>query len=249
MLARRGAAVGHTVKLFAAQGVSWDAERLARERLQQGHKGDAKIISSPGSAKLARRAAATWLVGGTLYVACEAVAAARYPGYRYVGNYISDLGTSAVMNVGGFTLHGLLFALGAGLAVRAYPTTGGVGRAFVVAAAANAIGNVLVGTFHSGTPHSGVNWHVLGAGLAIVGGNAAVILAGSAGARLGAPVLYRRTSVALGIVGLACLAALIVDGSHVVPVGILERGAVYPIIAWELMTGIALVRRLRVQRP
>ena len=184
------------------------------------------------------------MLGATGYLVCEAVAAARFPGYSYARNYISDLGVSAVMNVGGFMAHGLLFLLGALLVTRGQPATG-LARAFVLAAAANALGNVLVGTFHSGMPHPGVNWHVIGAGLAIVGGNAAAILAGIGGQRVGAPSRYGHTSMVLGGIGIVCLALLLLDGSHAVPVGALERGAVYPIIAWELMTGVIILRRNR----
>ena len=167
---------------------------------------------------------------------CEAVAAAGKPGYRYVTNYISDLGTSAVMNVGAFMLHGALFALGAVIAVRAYPGGGLLARVFVLAAAANAVGNILVGTFHSGM-HGPVAPHVIGAGLAIVGGNVAALLAGVGAHRMGLSHNYSRASIVLGVVGIGCLLAL-----TVFPVGFVERGAVYPIIAWEIMTGVAILR-------
>ena len=54
-----------------------------------------------------------WLVGAAVYLVCEAVAAASVPGYSYSADYISDLGVSAVMNVGAFMLHGSLLLLGA----------------------------------------------------------------------------------------------------------------------------------------
>lgn len=147
------------------------------------------------------------------------------------------------MNVGGFIVHGLLFLLGAVIVTRSCPTPVPLARSFMLAAAANALGNILVGTFHSGTPQPAVHWHVIGAGLAILGGNAAVVIAGFGSLRGGAAGAYCRVSIALGVVGIASLAALVLDGSHTVPVGILERGSVYPIIAWELMTGIAILCR------
>ena len=54
------------------------------------------------------------------------------------------------MNIGAFMLHGSLLLLGAVIFVRACPTPGWVGWSFVLAAAVNAIGNMLVGTFRSG---------------------------------------------------------------------------------------------------
>ena len=95
-------------------------------------------------------AAWIWLVGAAVYLVCEAVAAASVPGYSYIADYISDLGVSAVMNVGAFMVHGSLLLLGAVIFVRACPTPGWAGWSFVLAAAVNAIGNVFVGTFRSG---------------------------------------------------------------------------------------------------
>ena len=157
-----------------------------------------------------------WLLGAAVYLVCEAVAAASVPGYSYFADYISDLGVSAVMNVGAFMLHGSLLLLGAVIFVRACPTPGWAGWSFVLAAAVNAIGNMLVGTFRSGGVEVSdmSHWHVIGAGMAIVGGNVAVIIAGLGSRRLGAPQTYRLVSVVIGVVGLACLLALIIDGAN-----------------------------------
>jgi hypothetical membrane protein len=177
---------------------------------------------------------------------CEAVVAAGFPGYSYAKNYISDLGVSSLMNVGAFMVHGLLFLLGAVVVTRGHPLTGLLSRGFVLAAAANALGNILVGTFHSGMPHQAINWHVIGAALAIVGGNVAVILAGVGSRRIGAPRGYARASIIIGVVGIASLVALILNGAHgPLPAGALERGSVYSIIGWELMTGISILSRRR----
>ena len=194
----------------------------------------------------ARAAAVMWLLSAAVYLTCEAVAAARAPGYSYVQNYISDLGVSAVMNVGAFMLHGSLLLLGAVAVAFAYPIGGWAGRSFVLAALANAIGNVLVGTFPSGASAAAdVNWHVIGAGLAIVAGNVAVIIAGIGSRRIGAASSFRHASVAIGLMGLACLLALVIDsssGSRALPVGLLERGSVYSTVAWELLAGVTILR-------
>lgn len=194
----------------------------------------------------ARAAAVVWLVGAAVYLVSEAIAAARFPGYSYIADYISVLGAAAVMNIGAFMLHGLLFFVGAIIILRCCPTLGWGGWCFVLTAAANAIGNVLVGTFRSGAPLTAdeVNWHAIGAGMAIVGGNTAVIIAGFASRRIGAPRRYRLASVAIGVVGIACLLTLIIDGangSRLLPVGLVERGSVYSIIVWEIMTGVSIL--------
>jgi hypothetical membrane protein len=188
-----------------------------------------------------RIAGAIWLLGAAVYLVCEAVAAASLADYSYLTDYISDLGVSAVMNVGAFMLHGSLLLLGAVVFVRACPTSGRLGWTFMLAAAVNATGNVLVGIFRSGN-----HWHVIGAGMAIVGGNVAVIIAGIGNRRVGASRAYRLASIVLGVVGLACLLTLVIDGangSRLFPVGLVERGSVYSIIAWEIMTGLAILRR------
>jgi hypothetical membrane protein len=191
-----------------------------------------------------RTAAVLWLLGAVVYLVCEAIAAAGFAGYSYAGDYISDLGVHAVMNVGAFAVHGILFLAGAFAVTRGHPRTGWVGYGFVLAATANAIGNILIAAFPSGSDRAA--WHIAGAALAILGGNVAVIIAGLGGRRVGAPSALRWTSIGLGSVGIACLIVLIIDGangSRVLPAGLVERGAVYSIIAWELMTGVAILRR------
>ena len=184
-----------------------------------------------------RAAAGTWLAGAAVYLIAEAVTATGVKSYSYLDDYISELGVSGLMNRA-FMLHGVLFLIGAVLVVRSVEPCW-IGRAFVVAAAVNALGNVGVGGFPSGTAA-----HVTGAGLAIIGGNVAVIL-GSLGSRsLGAGPQFRRAGVALGAAGLLCVAVLVIDGVNgaSLPVGLVERGAVYPIIAWELLAGVAILR-------
>lgn len=187
-----------------------------------------------------RAAAVIWLVGAAVYLVCEAVAAVSVPGYSYLDDYISDLGVAAVMNVGAFILHGSLFLAGAIVFSRACPNLGWAGRGFVLAAAANAVGNIIVGTVRSGAVHA------TGAAMAILGGNIAVIIAGIGGGRIGAPSGYRRASVAIGVIGIACLLTLVIDGAdgtRALPVGVVERGSVYSIIAWELLTSVTILRR------
>lgn len=196
----------------------------------------------------ARAAAVTWLLGAAVYLVCEAAAAASVTGYSYAGDYISDLGVTAVMNVGAFVVHGVLFLLGALLVSRACPIRGWILRSFVAAAFVNAIGNILVGTFRSGVPVAAgqLNWHVVGAGLAILGGNAAVIIAGIEGREIPAAQGFRRASIGLGSIGIGCLLVLIADGvgeARALPVGLVERGAVYSIIAWEILAGVTILRR------
>ncbi|MCW2686334.1 MAG: hypothetical protein JWR37_1224, partial [Mycobacterium sp.] len=74
-----------------------------------------------------------------------------------------------------FYLQGISFFAGAVLLVRARGTTA---RLFRCLAAANAVGNILVGTVHGGPAATadGTHWvHATGAALAIVASNAAIL--------------------------------------------------------------------------
>jgi hypothetical membrane protein len=176
-------------------------------------------------------AAVAWIVGPLTYLILEAVAAAAFPHYSYAQNFISDLGVAAfplawVMNTA-FCLQGTLFLVGAVLLDRA--------RLFLTLAAANALGNILIAIFHSG-----VAGHAVGAVLAIVGGNTAIL----AGSRIGGP-LYRRVSKGLGAFGLLSFVVFVLVLKHVVhaPLGVWERGSVYSILLWQMFTAAWLIAR------
>ncbi len=170
--------------------------------------------------------AVAWTVGPLTYLILEAVAAKGFPHYSYAKNFISDLGVTAspsadVMNAA-FCLQGTLFLLGAVFLERA--------RLFLTLAVANAAGNVLIAIFHSG-----VAAHAVGAVLAIVGGNAAIL----AGSHIGGP-LYRRVSVVLGVFGLLSFVVFVVT-MHGASRGIWERGSVYSILVWQMFTAVGLL--------
>jgi hypothetical membrane protein len=177
-----------------------------------------------------RRAGATWLIAGLLWFGLEAIAARAFPGYDYAHNYISDLGIPSpqtlqgrdvgsplalVMNVN-FIAHGALFLIGAVFAFRA--TEGGIARfAFLAFAAINAFGNVLYGA------------------------EIAIVIAGLSAGRLGATASYRAASVALGALGIACISILVAAPGTGFPKGVWERLGVYPIMTWEIMTGLSIL--------
>ena len=82
--------------------------------------------------------------------------------------------------------------------------------------------------------------HAVGAVSAIVGGNAAILAASRiiSGA-------HRKVSVGLGVFGLLSFALFVIalKASSVLPLGVWERGSVYSITAWQLLTAIWLVSR------
>jgi hypothetical membrane protein len=193
-------------------------------------------------------AAVAWLSAGLAYLALEGIAAAAFrPHYSYAHNFISDLGIPSnasplawLMNTA-FCLQGTLFLVGAVLAVRAVGTR--KAGLFVILAASNAVGNLLIAAFHSG-PASHANGtaglHALGAVLAIVGGNAAIL----AGSRI-VSGWHRKVSVAVGAFGLLSFVLFVVElrASSALPLGILERCSVYSITVWQLFTAAWLLSR------
>ena len=193
-------------------------------------------------------AAVAWTSAGLAYLTLEAVAAAAFrPRYSYARNLISDLGIPSsdsplawLMNTA-FGVQGTLFLVGAILTVRAVaPRKAGL---FVTLAAANAAGNLLIAAFHSGPAAraEGTAWvHAIGAVLAIVGGNAAIL----AGSRI-VSGWHRKVSIVLGTFGLLSFVLFVIElkASSALPLGVWERCSVYSITAWQLLTAAWLLSR------
>jgi len=213
-----------------------------------------------------RPAGALLLWAGAGYLVCEAVTASAWtdPAHSYAANFISDLGATdcstfqqrlvcsplhTVMNTA-FVVYGVLFALAGLLLVRAARARaahpGGPGRtprSLLAAVLAHAVGIVLVGSFHGSTAATAdgtVAYHYAGATLAILGGNAAVLLAGRQHRALGLRRWFATASTALGVLGLAAVPVLIATSSTPVA-GVVERICVDTIIGWDVMAGIALL--------
>jgi hypothetical membrane protein len=210
-----------------------------------------------------------WLFAGIFYLAAEAITAAAFPGYSFAHNYISDLGVpyqsvvdgrtldsprALLMNLGGFILDGAFYAAAAITAISAMRAKHWPGIVFLALGIVHSAGTILVGIVHNGFREVTTGLqpiHVIGAAFAIIGGNAASIVAAILSRRFGAPSVYSMTSLGLGIFGLFSLALLQLSremAMTMIPFGILERGSVYPITLWEIITGVAILvtcRRFR----
>ncbi|MBV8860390.1 MAG: DUF998 domain-containing protein [Mycobacterium sp.] len=196
-------------------------------------------------------AAAMWIFGPLTYLILEAVVAAAFrPHYRYAHNYISDLGVPSnnsplawLMN-SAFCLQGVLFFAGAILICRAFEPR--KAELFLMLAAANAVGNTVIAAFHSGpvAQADATAWvHVNGAVWAIAGGNAAIAAGASIFRNAGGPLWYRRVSVGLAALGLLGFVMFVVELTapvYVLPPAVWERGSVYPIVAWQMLTAAVL---------
>jgi len=219
-----------------------------------------------------RSAGALLLVAGAGYLVCEAVTASEWtdPSYSYAASFISDLGATdcstfqqrvvcsplhTVMNTA-FVVYGVLFALAGLLLVRAARARaadpdepGRTPRALLAAVLTHAAGIVLVGSFHGSTAATAdgtVAYHYAGATLAILGGNAAVLLAARQHRALVLRRWFATASTALGVLGLVAVPVLIATFSTPVA-GVVERISVDTIIGWDVMAGIALL--LAPSRP
>jgi len=192
------------------------------------------------------------MAAALVFFISEATAAASVsPPYSYTGHYISELGVPGstplawVMNLG-FWLQGILFLAGAVLASRGSAT--GRRRLFIVLVAMTALGDVLVATFHGNALAAGdTNAAVLhwwGTLLAILGGNAAIIVGSSVVAGLVKTRWYRAVSVSLAVLGYLSLLFVGHAVGQLNP-GLWERGAVYPIFMWQMLSAVLLIARQR----
>lgn len=186
------------------------------------------------------------------YLTLEAIAACGYrTPYSYTHALISDLGVPTesslayLMNTA-FIVQGILFFLGAVLIACA----SGRRRTglFLSLAAANAIGNVMVAAVHSGpVAHAdgSIRVHETGALLAILGGNAAILVASSFLPRADKPRWYRDVLIGLGALGLVSFLLLVTEmrvaAIHVLPPAMWERASVYSITVGQLITAGYLV--------
>jgi hypothetical membrane protein len=207
--------------------------------------------------QLARVGAAAWIVGVLVYLVAEKVAADNVKGhYSYIHHYISvlgvpDWGRFAYLMNGAFYLQGVLLFTGAVLVARAAHRRAVLFLLFTLAAV---VGFFLVATVHGGSPLAkgdGMQWHMAGALLAFIGGNAAIVagsvtVAGALDVR--ARWWYRTLSLLLAAAGFLAFLSLAnynVWGYHYAPVGITERIPVYSVQAWQVLSAVVLLTRLR----
>jgi hypothetical membrane protein len=209
----------------------------------------------------ARVAGTCWALAAIIYLATEGLAARAFtPTYSYLSIFISDLGIPecnvavpahelqcsplyALMN-GGFMVEGFLFIFAVALLfslLRAQSLT-----AFAVLSVAHGVGLWLVALFHAGPQEMATHipFHVIGAILAIIGGNLAIWVS-PAPRELQAPGFIRSLTRWAPVLGIA--SALLIGVAQAAHTTLLfqpatwERLSVYTIILWEGLFGTWLL--------
>ncbi|MET0897944.1 MAG: DUF998 domain-containing protein [Mycobacterium sp.] len=192
-------------------------------------------------------AAGIWIGCGLCYLAAEAAAAARIPGYSYAVEYISDLGipghspAAGLMNTG-FIVQGVGFIL-AGTLVFTTVRRSAETTACLVLGVLYGIGSGVVGLVHGGGDGAAHVAHIGGATAAIVAGNLGLIGVGAVLLKRGRQLLGAASAV-LGAAGLTSAVLLVrpgIVGDVPWEGGAWERGSVYTIIAWQLAAAAVLL--------
>lgn len=194
-------------------------------------------------------------LGGLQYVVAEKISALawRAPDYSYRQNYISDLGIAScgmtadgrdicsplhgLMN-SGFALEGVLFFIACWLLRAVFHEKGQA--LFLFFGLLHGLGGVLIALFHSGGGTGGVTLHQTGAVLAIAGGNVCLLSAGWMKRGISGWKIFSALSLLSGCIGLISMMTISLD---VLPTGLIERLSVYTITAWQVCTGLWLLRR------
>ncbi len=196
---------------------------------------------------------------GVLYFVAEFASASLWSGgvYSFRENFVSDLGVTvcrdiagsfvcspgnAIMNTG-FIVQGVVIGIGGVLASHLLLSHRRVRFVVMALLVLSAVGTILVGLFHGsfGLPSTGLNRiHRLGALLAIVAGNAGILVFAGAAMKHG-PRRWASFGILAGTVGLASLLLFRTPVENILGSGTVERLAVNPIILWTIATGILLI--------
>lgn len=200
------------------------------------------------------------IAGAMVFFVTEFITAAAWshPAYSYTYDFISNLGVrgpstlfgqymisplSWLMNTGFVTFGVLLFA-----GISLLPLKRGWQRwTILLLGLLLAIGGIFVGVFH-GSGEALANgtgaYHSMGAFLAFISGNVLFGLLGTK--RVGLPIDAKARGLLriLGSLGLLCTVLYVVlliaspDNHPIIIIGLIERGAVYPMLISALYLGI-----------
>jgi hypothetical membrane protein len=205
-----------------------------------------------------RLAGACWALAAIIYLVTEAVTARAFtPSYSYLTIFISNLAIPdcyvahahevqcsplhALMN-GGYVIESLLFVLAVALLFNLLRARSRI--AFAAFGVAYGVGLCLVAMFPAGPTTTHIPWHIIGAILAIVGGNLAIRVS-PAPRELQAPGFIQSLTRWAPILGIVSVLMIGVEGAAhsalLFQPATWERLSVYTIVLWEAVFGTWLL--------
>lgn len=185
-----------------------------------------------------------FIIGSLYYIIAEAISATFFNASlfnTYVFHTISELGIPNgnsplfwLMN-SAFVLIGLAVIFGNFYSFKDYLVKNRI--VVLILTLVTGFGVIIVGLVHGGNPLTS-GYHTLGAVMAILGGNALVVIISRSMQEFSD---YQKATLVLGIIGLAAFWVMFFSlGNIFMPV--YERLSVYTLIVWIFLTGVYLLR-------
>lgn len=185
-----------------------------------------------------------FIIGSLYYIIAEAISATFFNASlfnTYVFHTISELGIPNgnsplfwLMN-SAFVLIGLALIFGNFYSFKDYLVKNRI--VVLILTLVTGFGVIIVGLVHGGNPLTS-GYHTLGAVMAILGGNALIVIISRSMQEFSD---YQKATLVLGIIGLAAFWVMFFSlGNIFMPV--YERLSVYTLIVWSFLTGVYLLR-------
>lgn len=185
-----------------------------------------------------------FIIGSLYYIIAEAISATFFNASlfnTYVFHTISELGIPNgnsplfwLMN-SAFVLIGLAVIFGNFYSFKDYLVNNRI--VVLILTLVTGFGVIIVGLVHGGNPLTS-GYHTLGAVMAILGGNALIVIISRSMQEFSD---YQKATLVLGIIGLAAFWVMFFSlGNIFMPV--YERLSVYTLIVWIFLTGVYLLR-------
>lgn len=185
-----------------------------------------------------------FIIGSLYYIIAEAISATFFNASlfnTYVFHTISELGIPNgnsplfwLMN-SAFVLIGLAVIFGNFYSFKDYLVKNRI--VVLILTLVTGFGVIIVGLVHGGNPLTS-GYHTLGAVMAILGGNALIVIISRSMQEFSD---YQKAILVLGIIGLAAFWVMFFSlGNIFMPV--YERLSVYTLIVWIFLTGVYLLR-------
>jgi hypothetical membrane protein len=185
-----------------------------------------------------------FIIGSLYYILAEAISAAFFnaPIFdTYVFHTISELGIPNansplfwLMN-SAFILIGLTLMFASFYNLKDYISKNKT--VFYIFTVITGLGVIIVGLIHGGNPFT-LGYHMLGAMMAILGGNVMLVVISRSMDDFGG---YQKTTLALGIFGIVVFWIMFFNMKNMY-MPVLERLSVYTLIIWSFLTGLYLIK-------